>query len=314
MTRTASCYAFASVMLAGTPAAAQEADEAEAIRLFEEGVRLLDQRRFGEAADLLTRSRAIRETASALYNLGLAHRGMGRYRAALADFEEFRRIAAAGNPATGQAAAIMAELRAALGQVRLVVRGGATDVQVDEEHVGSADDLYQVDVDPGAHIVRASRPGYRPAERPVQLGRGERVEVELDASSDPLPASLVVDAGHPEAEILIDGEVAGTGRFERIVPARSYAVEVRAPGREPQRRVVDLRPGARERVGFALGEESGRASGEESGLLGSWWFWAGAALVVAGGVAGVLVLTEDEPKAPEPDGGTLGLVVVAILP
>ncbi len=293
----------------GEGLAQQDARFVEARRLFEDGVRLLEDARFGDAVDALERSRAIRETPPVLYNLGLALRGMGEYRKANIVFERFLETATERHSAMRQdAIALLEEVRAQLGHLTIVVRGGATDVKIDGERVGMADGPYEGNVDPGPHVIEATRAGYLPARREVTLVGGQGVTVELDASASPLPAHLVVETGRVDARIRVDGRSVGSGRFERVMPARSYLVEVSAPGHVSQERTVELHPGVRERVDFRL------APAEEGGsVLGSWWLWTGAAVVVAGGVAGVLVLTS-EGESPDPYDGSLHWVATAALP
>jgi hypothetical protein len=123
--------------------------------------------------------------------------------------------------------------------------------------------------------------------------------------------------GSPDgAEILIDGEAAGT--FPLASPLRVAAgtvqLIVRAKGFAPSTRTLDLAAGANEREHVVLLAQDATppvaaeppagaavptiattpqpASEEEhGGITSRWWFWTLAGLVVAGGVAGVLIAT-----------------------
>jgi hypothetical protein len=297
MTRVIALHA---ILLASAPARAQD-PTAQARELFGRGVELLADQRFAEAADALERSLAVRDSPPVLYNLGLAYRGMGRYLHALQVLERFR--ATAGDrhqDVVATLADVVADLRTALVHASVEARGGATEVRVDDEVRARSDGRIEVEMDPGRHVFVATRSGYAPARRELDLGRGERVTVELDASASPLPAALVVDAGNPDAEIRLDGEDVARGRLERELPPGTYTVEVSAPGFLAQTRSVELGPGARERLSVSLEKESG--------ILSRWWFWAGAAAVVSGGVVAAVLWTE--PETPPYDEGSLGFVTI----
>ncbi len=292
--------AFLGLLLGSSRAIAQD-DTAQARELFERGVELLGDQQFAEAAGALERSLALRESPPVLYNLGLAYRGMGQYLRALQVLERFRETAGDRHlDLVATLEEVVRDLREALVHAAVEARGGATEVRVDDEVRANADGRFEIEVDPGRHVFVASRPGYTPARRELDLGRGERVTVELDASESPLPATLVVDGGSPDAEIRLDGEDVGRGRFERELPPGTYSIEVSAPGFVSQTKSVELRPGARERLSVSLEKEGG--------LLSRWWFWAGAAAVVSGGVVAGVLLTE--PESPPYHEGSLGFVTI----
>src|SRR5690606_28214609 len=75
-------------------AASAHAQDHEAARQhFEEGVRLLEDSRFAAAARELEASLELRDSPSALYNLALAYRGLGRYKKAIELFQRFLKSA-----------------------------------------------------------------------------------------------------------------------------------------------------------------------------------------------------------------------------
>ncbi len=303
---------LASLIAAAAAAQVPEGDPAEARRLFELGVGLIEDQQFAEAAATLERSLAIRESAPVLYNLGLAYRGTGQYRRGLEVFARFLEVAGPRHAdLRGSVATISGELQAALVNVRFEVSGGATKVLVDDAERWAADGVYELTLDPGRHTFQASREGYEPARREMDLGRGERVTVDLDASQSPLPAHLVVDAGRPDAEIRLDGADVGRGRFEREVSPGRYEVRVSARGYVAQTRTLELGPGGRERLAFSLAKVPARA--ENPSLFSRWWFWTAAAVVASGAAVGVVVLTQEPDRDPYYDG-SLGYTVEAALP
>jgi len=246
----------------------------DARRAFEQGVQLLEDARYAEAVSSLERSLAIREVPPVLYNLALAYRGTGAYLRAIATFERFLAVAPPREPLRGDAAAIIAELRRAIARVRINVQGRASEVRLDDRVISQGDVETSVELDPGRHVVEARRQGYRPAVRALTLSPGASEEVRLDASESPLNARLQIQANVDDAAIVLDGRERGRGRFEGEVPPGTHPLEVSASGHVTDRRDIEVAPGANERVVVTLAQRPS--------VLTRWWFWTGAAVVVAG--------------------------------
>jgi hypothetical protein len=68
----------------------------------------------------------------------------------------------------------------AASEVRLRVQPEDAAVYVDGELHGTARRLTTLRLSPGHHRFEIVRPGFRPAEREVTLGRGESVAVDVD--------------------------------------------------------------------------------------------------------------------------------------
>lgn len=84
-------------------------------------------------------------------------------------------------------------------------------------------------------------------------------------------------------------------------PAGSYPVVVRKVGYDPYRADIALQPGQDLNLRATLLEH-------HDPITKTWWFWAGAALVVSGGITATYFLTRSDPEAPPYDGGTTGWV------
>ena len=289
------------LILAMAGEAAAQGQVGDARRAFEEGVQLLEDARYAEAVSSLERSLAIREVPPVLYNLALAYRGTGAYLRAIATFERFLAVAPPREPLRGDANTIIAELRRALSRARIDVVGRATEVRVDDRVISQGDVTTEVDLDPGRHVVEARRQGYRPAVRALTLAPGAREEVRLDASESPLPATLSIQTNVPDAAIVLDGRERGRGRFEGEVAPGTHPLEVSASGHLPERRELDVAPGANERVVVTLAQRPS--------VLTRWWFWTGAAVLVTGLVVGGVVLFSGTA---EPVQGTWGTAYGAL--
>ncbi len=141
--------------------------------------------------------------------------------------------------AAGQVQAIAIDLEAAAatsGSLRVIVPVAGAQVFLDGESLTvSGGRVDQANVAPGQHSLRVAAPGREPLRRDVTVVAGAPLVVEL-ADSD-----LAVSAAHgrvsitapanPEAEIFINSERVGQGRFSRAdAPYGDITVLVRAPG------------------------------------------------------------------------------------
>jgi PEGA domain/Tetratricopeptide repeat len=294
-------FTFALLVLP-CPAVAGDSDAAR--EHFERGVALLDDSQFAGAVAELERSLAIRETPPVLYNLGLAYRGVGKYKAAIQYFNRFLEIRdeKKHEKMARLVETLLAELDAALVRLELRVSGGASVVRVDGKEVARGDGAHMLVLDPGAHTIETERTGHFTTRTSVSLKAGERKQVVLDASSRPKPSKVTIDATPIDAEIWLDGELVGRGRYRAVVDVGTHKVRIVSSGYEAADRSVRVTPGSQQRLSIVLTEES-------RPLTGQWWFWAGSAAVVGATVLAIIVA---QPEDESPREGSLGFVTEAI--
>lgn len=122
--------------------------------------------------------------------------------------------------------------------VTLLVKPATTQVKVDGVDL-RCDPLgeYQLLLPKGEHQCEFSAYGCRSASRPVTTGRGmERVEMELES----ILADVIIFSRTEGAEILVNGEMRATGRWEgKMLPA-TYTVEQRLKGYLPSKQTLTL--------------------------------------------------------------------------
>ena len=85
-------------------------------------------------------------------------------------------------------------------------------------------------------------------------------------------------------------------------PPGSYRVVVAKEGFLPYEAQVQVKAGEEVALDAAMVVD-------EPSILGRWWFWAGAAAIVAGGVIVTYAVTRPEPEPPPYDGGSTGWIV-----
>lgn len=282
-----------AVTLMPAPTRAQpggDGDRAQARRLFEEGVQALDDQRYADAADLFSRSLAIRESPIARFDRALALRGAGRYVEALAD------LAVLGEQSldealTAQVDRMHGELEASVARLALDVTGRPDRVQVGEQVFEHPEPHMVVTLDPGEVRIRLEREGYEPVDRVVTLAAGERRHETMRADVFPIPAHLIIEASPSDAEIRWHDRVLGQGRArveENLREEMTFELVVSVDGYETERRHVTLGPGSRERITLSL------SSLEETPLRRKWWLWTIVTVAAAGLATGLgLGLRED---------------------
>lgn len=191
------------------PARAQPAEEDGAARtaaarsLFEEGLSLLDEERWEEAADRFERALAIRQSPQITYNLTTALLGIGDLVRASELLRAITRDEAA--PADVAAAAqrrLDEEVLPKIGRLIVRVEGDRreAEIRLDDHLLDWALVGVAVPVDPGPHRVVALRAGEEVARAEAQIVEGgeERVDILLpDLPSAPSPTEVAQEAQAP---------------------------------------------------------------------------------------------------------------------
>jgi serine/threonine-protein kinase len=196
-----------------------------AAALFEDGRRLLAERRYAEACPKLEESQRMDPGMGTLYNLALCYEATNRTASA---WVSFRDVAAAAR-AAGQldrekvARSKASALEPQLAKLEISVPRGAATVGVEVTRDGTpvSRALWgtAVPVDPGSYVIRASAAGKTPWQTTVHLEQpGAVVVVEVPALAEQ-NVSETPDSLTPRAAP-VDGEATGTGEATRTTSHR----------------------------------------------------------------------------------------------
>lgn len=281
--------------------------EATARALFDEGVALSDQERWGEAVERFRRSWALRERPSTAFNLAVALLRLGRPSEGLGALDDYLRTSDPEAEAERRAEA-RALLETALGQishVTLTVTPTMASVRVDGVPVGGEGVMRELRLDPGPHAVLVEAEGYEPEAFSLSVLGGERIArpVSLARQTEPSgPARLRVTSSLASARILVDGEEVGLGTYvDELAPGR-HEIEVRADGYVSFRRTLDLEAGERRDLQASLTRRE--LPLEEDPVF---WILTGAIAAVVG--AGVAIGVALGPGREPPYGGNTSVVL-----
>lgn len=193
--------AFSSIP---TRAAAQVADsgQEQARELFEEGLALADADRWAEALSAFRRSAALVPRPSTSYNVANALYRLDRPVEALAELDQYDRMAAvrADEDAQRRSESLRELLEGAVGHVVLRVYPESAIVFIDGRPsllVGAERDL---SLNPGMHSLRLTNEGYQPHLREIRVERGGRQALSVELKPlPPEPAPSPVSIGASDA-------------------------------------------------------------------------------------------------------------------
>jgi len=309
---------------APTSAHTEDARGSEAQALFRQGVEGVKQAQWAAALSAFERSAALRPHASTTFNVATCERAMAAYTRARASFKRAieQDTAQPGELAPSQlveAQGFLREIDQLLSWVQITLEPEGTAVAVDGRPLTAQPDgtfvagvappgpgtapkgkVLTVLVNPGAHVFALSKPGFADAVVSRTFAPAESASLALEL--DRVPATLDVSANVVGAIVTVDGKDLGPAPVAVLRPAGSYKVTVAKEGFDPFETRVDVRAGERRALSAVLTEE-------QRPITRQWWFWTGAAAVVAAGVLTTFLVTQPESEPKPYDGGSTGWVV-----
>jgi hypothetical protein len=158
---------------------------------------------------------------------------------------------------------------------------------------------FEVVVDPGVHVIQASRPGHDDALLNKTFAPSSREQIRLKL--DELPATLHIESDQPRAVVVVDERDVGLTPIDITRPAGRYRIQVVRKGFVTYDTTMVLAAGQRANV-------QARLAPEEQLITKKWWFWGGAAVIVAGGITATYLLTRPDPQPPDYRRGSLDWV------
>lgn len=268
----------------------------DARRLFEQGLELADQERWGEAVDAFRQSRAIVERPSTVFNLGNALFRVGRMTAAIAAFDDFVRIAhpRRDRAQVAEATRLRGVAQTSLATLVIDVMPADATLTIDGDAIASTGARREIALDPGRHDLRAVADGHEPYTTPITLSSGARTElaVRLAEERPPAPAPPAPPAmGRLLVHTTVRGATVRVGdetiadRVAHELPPGTHDVVATARGFRRFERTVRIEPGETTTLDVTLVRVATPA--RSSGVLSSPVFWIVTGVVVVG--AGVTV-------------------------
>lgn len=277
--------------VAKPPADGAAAERDRAASLKKQGDAFLDGRLYADALAAYEESYALVPDPALLYNRGRALQFLARYPEAL---EAIERFAAEASPEllarVPGLATLRKELRARVSTVTVRSPVAGARVLVNERQLGVTPFAEALRLPAGRLVVDVYAEGYFPLHRELEAPGGTAIELDLPLVSRETSGFVSVRSHAEGTRIAIDGRPLGNTPAESGLLAGSHRVVASKAGHDDATTELVLRPGEKRELWLD--------PAERPALTSRWWFWAGVAAVVAGGVATVVLLrTEKEPSA-----------------
>lgn len=223
----------ASLSHAGA-AYAQSSERGVAQSLFEEGVRLMREKRYAEACPKLAESHKIDPAGGTVFNLALCLEEDGKLASAYVAYDEaLARAKKDGNKQRTQIVeGRMAALRPRLSRVTVTVAkaeaGSKPDVRFDGTPLSEQAWGVPFYADVGTHTITAEAPGYKPFRSELRVeAAGKQHEVSVPALEKEPSAAAPATAPRPDADTARDREKEKADGSK----SETYAVQVSPPSR-----------------------------------------------------------------------------------
>ena len=319
-------FAFAPPAHAEPPS-----DVLDARAEFVRGAELVRKAQWADALAAFERSASLRPHAVTTFNMAVCERAIGHYtrarKALLAALEQSEAASPRELPESlaTEAKGYLDEIERLLPRVRVKLEPGNADIAVDGRPLEPAalhdageppvlfagvrapgrgepppSARFDILLDPGPHLVTLSRKGFADALVNKTVAPGSTSDLEL--ALDRLPATLRIAADRSAAIVTIDGKDVGAAPVDISRPGGRYQIVVQKDGFVPYSTQVVVRPGEELRLNARLPPST-------PALTQRWWFWTGAAALVAGAVVATYVASRPEPQRPPLDGGGLGWTI-----
>ncbi|MBI5488579.1 MAG: PEGA domain-containing protein [Deltaproteobacteria bacterium] len=288
-------------------AAAQTGDQAEAERLFEEGVAAAANGDYATAIFSFDRSNELLPSPGTLKNLALYQDAAGR----LADsFRSWSQLLAdygtMVSPATRtEAEGRVRELDAVLARVTIEVNVAGATVLIDGREAGTSPLADMPRVEAGTHVFEARLDGYGDARSTTLLHEGVAATVSLELLPESAPPPVLrVESTTAGATVAVDGGPPQPAPTTQETTPGPHQVRVEAPGHAAETRDVTAPQTGQVVVSVNLvllePDPTATVGEEEEGFWDGPWPWViGGFLVLGAGATatGVLLAPEDEPAS-----------------
>jgi hypothetical protein len=283
---------------------AEENEDALAVTLKEQGDRALGKGDFDAALESYDRANAVRHQPAIDFNRARALQGLMRHAEALDALECFEREA---SPELRARVPGLAEMKSALGaHVGQVTFAGAKHparLTVNGRSLGNLKLETPYRVDAGNVAIRVEADGFVTIEQTIFLAPKTEETVHLVWKRVELNGTITFRATVAAAVLYVDDEKRGQTPIELSLAPGRHSVKLTHPEYEPLDSEVNVVAKERREVTLALHEKPP--------IWAKWWFWTGAAVIVAGAVAtGIVLNREKSPKAGDIEPGIVSAPLI----
>jgi hypothetical protein len=280
----------ATVAHAEAPTVTDSSSSMRAQALRDEGNQAMLDMRYVDALALYNQSRSLDpDNVGVEYSVARAHQLLGEYPEALSALESFQKRASPEVRAkVGRLDQLFSDLRSRISTLQLECSQPGARVLLRDKVIGSTP-LAAVRLAAGAATLQVELDGFFPVTREVVLPAGGSLQVEVSLHARSTSSLLHVKTEPGSALVSVDGKRIGTSspRVELVLPAGSHHVTASREGYDEASVPVVLKAGSTRELLVPLEKTTPVTS--------RWWFWTGAALVVASGAVLTVALLRERP-------------------
>jgi hypothetical protein len=271
----------------------------EAAARYDRGVKLFDA---GDYTGALAEFEAVYKLTSrweVLFNVAVTQKKLFRYGAAVRTLERYLAEGGAGIDAPRRQAVEreLAEIRALVAEITVIVEGAPARIEVDGLYEGDTPLSRPLLLGSGRHVIRASRDGELPDERSVDVVSGQNATVTLTPRPRPVEkrtASVTIDSNPPGATLVIDGKPVGKAPWTGELEQGGHRVRATIDGYSPADQEVSVAGGQTRRVTIDLVVLPPPVAPP---LYKRPWFWVGVGALTAAAVATTVLVIANQPES-----------------
>jgi hypothetical protein len=207
------------------------------------GKKLLEEESWAAARVELEAAYAAQPRGAPLLQIAVCEQALQRWPQAIAAVERALRDHAGSLDEAEKKAAEkdLAELRAQIGTVQVILAPGSATLRVDGEDQPPAGPQRVIVLGPGPHRLEARLEGWSPAAQTVTIAGGDTVAIKLGLQPD--RGRVTVHAPSAGMSIAVDEEAVGQGTWSGWLPPGMHVIHVYTPGVAAWEMSVDVAAG-----------------------------------------------------------------------
>jgi hypothetical protein len=290
---------LAALLAQASDPAAPGGDKARAKALLQEGLAFNQQGRHAQALGKFQAAYAAYPSPKLWFNIGQVQVALDHPLEAVQAFEDFLALASDARPEDRKdASTALAQLGKKLGRLQIKCETVGAQISVDGKSVGRVPLPEPLWAMPGRHGVTIAQSGFVPATETVDLGAGATALVVIRLLPVPPPAPVALPkpgeripaaaAPAPGMAIAPSGVAAAAG-----APAQDQLLPTQPAVPPPAAVAATAAPATPVALDLSTQPAPAEQADQARPFYKTWWFWTGTAVVVAGVVTAVLLLTRD---------------------
>lgn len=295
MARGRACVFALVALAAASTARAQPREQAEARERFFAGAELYQEGRYEAALAEFEESRRLRPAPVVTFNIAQTLRELERYHEAVLAFRRYLQEATDLSERQRREVELTIEgLERRIATVTLRVEPAGAEIVVDGRRYGTAPLAGPIMLGAGRRILEIRADGHLPLREELHVvGRRDR-ELTVRLAVRETAGTVRVTAEPADAAVRIDGLDVGTSPVERVLPGGGHVISASLEGHEDYRASIELADRQTLDLHLVLDPERPRR------LIDRWWFWTsiGAAALGLAIMAGVLAGANEPDPVP----------------